>query len=185
MIHFGAPSVVSTKGSRSADSGERWFHLTDRARFKLDPTVTPVDNAVSIEDRSGRPGIYLGQDVERWVNGFGYWRPFVAEFWVDPSVKKEPGTHGRWGGELFVPAALFDRLELKRVIPLDAHCRETYGDYGWIEETLGRTFDIGAPIPSTRGGAPLRGYRYLGPDVREMPLDEVRRLKADLRKAKR
>jgi hypothetical protein len=43
------------------------------------------------------------QDVERWLNGYGYWRPFVVEVAVDPSVRKDPGVHGRYGGELFIP----------------------------------------------------------------------------------
>lgn len=55
-----------------------WYHLTDRAKFKLDPRFAPADNALAMEDRSGRPGIYLGSDVERWVNGFGYWRPALV-----------------------------------------------------------------------------------------------------------
>jgi hypothetical protein len=89
--------------------------LTDRAKFKLNPKFAPADNAVAIEDRSGVPGIYLGTDVEKWVNGFGYWRPFVVEFKVDPSVLKDPGVHGRYGGEMFVPATSFDKLSIVRV----------------------------------------------------------------------
>lgn len=47
---------------------------------------------MSIVDRSGRPGIYIATDVEGWLNGHGYWRPFVVEFEVDD------------GGEMFIPA---------------------------------------------------------------------------------
>jgi len=166
-----------------------WYHLTDRAKFRLDPRFTPSDNALAIEDRSGRPGIYLGSDVERWVNGSGYWRPFVAEFHVDPSITEDPGVGGRWGGELFVPAASFGKLTLQRVIPLDAWAREHYGSHGWIEGALGREFDTGTPIVE-RGWdepvkpPPFRGWRYPGPDVRDMPADEIRRLRAQLRKAR-
>ncbi len=168
-----------------------WYHLTERAKFKLDPNFAPSDNAVAVVDRSGQPGIYLGPDVERWVNGFGYWRPFVVEFQVDPSVTKDPGVHGRYGGEMFVPATSFDKLKILRVIPIDAHCREEFGDYGWIEGELGVTFDTGEPIP--RQGTPewveaqkkLKGYRYPGPDVRNMPSADTNRLKQQLRKAKR
>lgn len=163
---------------------EPWYHLTDRARFKLDPKFAPADNSITIWDRSGRPGIYLAKSVETWVNGHGYWRPFVVEFNVDPAVTLDPGIHGKFGGELFVPAASFKRLKVLRVIPLDAYAREVYGDAGWIESALGVEFDTGNPISSLRG-RPYRGYRYIGPDVREMPMTEVVRLKKQLRSVKR
>lgn len=174
--------------SRTATS--TWYHLTDRAKFKLDPKFTPEDNAVAIEDRSGRAGIYLCPDVERWVNGHGYWRPFVVEFHVDPSVAKDPGVHGRYGGEMFVPASSFGKLSITRVIPLDAYAREQYGEPGWIEGELGVEFDTGEPIPSR--GQPgwveaykkYRGYRYPGPDVRNMSGGDVARLKKQLRQVK-
>lgn len=160
-----------------------WYHLTDRARFKLDPKYAPRDNAIAIEDRSGRRGIYIAQNVERWVNGHGYWRPFVVELDVNPSVMNDPGIHGRYSGELFVPASSFDKLTIWRVIPIDAYAREEYGDPGWIEEGTGVEFDTEKPIP--RGRSPYRGYRYPGPDVRKMSLAEVNRLKKQLRKVKR
>ncbi len=171
-------------------AGAMWYHLTDRAKFKLDPKFAPADNAVAIEDRSGKPGIYLGQSVEKWVNGFGYWRPFVVEFSVDPSVVNDPGVHGRYGGEMFVPASSFGKLKIQRVIPIDAYARETYGDYGWIEDSLGIAFDTGEPIP--KQGTPewveakkkLKGYRYPGPDVRSMPGEMASRLKKQLRQVK-
>lgn len=174
---------------KKAGSGQLWYHLTDRAKFKLDPKYTPADNALAIEDRSGQAGIYLGADVERWVHGYGYWRPFVVEVRVDPSVKDDPGVGGRWGGELFVPATSFDKVEVVRVIPIDAWAREQYNDYGWVESALGRTFDTGEPIVEPGWNQPRKrpfpgGYRYPGPDVREMPASESSRLRKDLRGAK-
>lgn len=160
-----------------------WYHLTDRAKFKLDPKFTPADNAISIEDRSGRAGLYLGSSVERWVNGYGYWRPFVVELEVDPSVAKDPGVRGRWGGEMFVPASSFSKLSIVRVVPIDAHAREIYGSPGWIEDALGYEFDTGDPLPP--GHYPYRGYRYRGPDVRSMSGVEAARLKKQLRQVKR
>ncbi len=158
-----AAGLVARRGSRSQPTWEEerqaraadpisstWYHLTDRAKFKLDMKFMPGDNSIGVVDRSGRPGIYLAPDVEPWLNGQGYWRPFVAEFGVDPSVRDDPGVHGRWGGEMFVPAASFGKLVLQRVIPLDAHAREVYGDYGWIEEALGRTFDTNEPVAVRR-----------------------------------
>lgn len=155
--------------------------MTERAKFKLDPKFAPADNAVAIQDRSGRPGIYLGQSVEKWVNGYGYWRPFVVEFKVDPSVTNDPGVHGRYGGELFVPSSSFDKLTIQRVIPIDAYARETFGEPGWIESSLGHAFDTGEPIDhKTR----YPSYRYPGPDVRSMPSAEASRLKKDLHRVK-
>lgn len=179
--------IVST-GSR-ADVNAVWYHLTNRARFKLDPKFEPEDASLSIEDRSGRPGIYLGSSVEKWVNGFGYWRPFVVEFKVDPSVKDDPGVHGRWGGEMFVPASSFDKLTIQRVIPLDAHAREKFGEYGWIERWHEREFDTGKPIKRRGWDEPLihpfpDSYRYAGPDVRNMSLADTGRLRRQLRQAK-
>jgi hypothetical protein len=166
-----------------------WYHLTDKARFRLDPQFAPADNTVAMEDRSGRPGVYLAPDVERWVNGHGYWRPFVVEVTVDPKVFHLPGVSGRWGGELFVPAALFDYVKVARVIPLDASAREQFGMHGWVESALGREFDTSLPVPAWGAPGfspyPFRGYRYLGPDVREMPLPEVQRLKRDLQTFRR
>jgi len=169
----------ATHVAREATIPSTWYHLTDRARFKLDPNFEPSDNAVAIEDRSGRPGIYLGQSVEKWVNGFGYWRPFVVEFKVDPSVVNDPGVHGRYGGEMFVPASSFDKLTILRVIPIDAYAREEFGEPGWIESDLGVEFDTGAPLQ-----ARYKGYRYPGPDVRQMSPDEVARLKKQMRQVK-
>ena len=188
---LGAPRHALEEVTDQHDQPNLWYHLTDRARFRLDPRFAPEDNAIAIVDRSGRPGIYLGQSVEAWVNGYGYWRPFVVELDVDPSVVEDPGVHGRYGGEMFVPASSFDKLTILRVIPLDAHAREVFGEAGWIERELGFEFDTGEPIP--RPGRPgwsetykkFRGYRYPGPDVRDMPLAQVNHLKRQLRQVKR
>jgi hypothetical protein len=170
---------VLARSLRKASS--LWYHLTDRQKFKLDPKFTPADNAVAIEDRSGLPVVYLGQSVEKWVNGFGYWRPFVVEIKVDPSVTNDPGVHGRYGGEMFVPATSFSKLTIQRVIPLDAYAREEFGEPGWIEDALGVEFDTGNPISR---GQRYPGYRYPGPDVRNMPAGDAARLKKQLKQVK-
>lgn len=169
--------------SAGTTTGELWYHLTDRAKFKLDAKFKPSDNAVAIEDRSGRPGIYLGRSVEKWVNGFWYWRPFVVEIKVNPSVTKDPGVHGRYGGEMFVPASSFDKLTILRVIPIDAYAREEFGEPGWIETDLGYEFDTREPLP--RHTKKFRGYRYTGPDVRQMSAADVALLKKQLRQSGR
>ncbi len=182
-ISFEKPAPAAKK------IGSRWYHLTDRAKFKLDPKFTPSDNAFALEDRSGRTGIYLAPNIEPWLRK-GYWRPFVVEFHVDPSVANDPGIHGRWGGEMFVPASSFGKLAIKRVIPLDAYAREEYGDYGWIESKLEREFDTEKPIVERRMNNDdysklPSGYKYTGKDVRNMSTEETTRLKKQLREAKK
>jgi hypothetical protein len=150
------------------------YHLTDKANFKPNPKYAPTDNSISIEDRSGLKGLYVTHDVEHWVNGYGYARPFVAEI----TVPKKHLVQGRWGGERFIPAEHFDKAQVNRVIPLDAHAREKFGDHGWIESAHGHTFDTGEKIkPNNSNVPPLRGYKYDG-DVRTASPDEIKRLKS-------
>jgi hypothetical protein len=153
----------------TAGDHEVWYHITDKPNFALDPNYAPEDNSVSIYDRGGRKGVYLTHDPEKWVNGHNYVRPYLAEFHVHPSMKTVPGIHGRYGGEMFVPAEHFDKMKLNRVIPLDAHVREEYGAPGWIEEHHGTAFDTGQPLArlgQPKSHYPFRGYKYTGPDVR-------------------
>lgn len=164
-----------------------WYHMTDRARFKLDPKFKPQDNAFALEDRSGRPGIYLAPSLERWIVEYGYLRPFVVEVRVDPSVVKDPGVHGRYGGEMFVPAASFGKLSIERVLPFEAYDRERCGTWGNVEEDNGTEFDTGDPIPRQTHlhQNSHRGYRYPGPDARSMPSSEVQRFRKRLRQSRK
>ena len=155
------------------------YHITNKPNFKLNPNHAPEDNAISIQDRSGHKGIYLTPDVEPWVNGHGYIRPFVAEIYADPSAL-DHDTVGRWGGEIFIPADQFDKLKVHRVIPLDAFAREEYGEHGWIETSHGHEFDTGKEIPPQSFmqayELPFKGYKY-DKDTRNMSPDEVKRIK--------
>jgi hypothetical protein len=156
-----------------------YYHLTDNPKFALDPEHVPADNAMAIRQREGR-GLYVAQDpydVERWVNGHGYLRPYVAEI----SAPKESVNPERWSGEGFMPAENFGSAQVNRVIPIDAHAREVYGGHGWVEDTLGTTFDTGEEIAPHKFDEPMssiypfKGYRYSGPDVRDMPKAETQR----------
>ena len=151
------------------------YHITNKANFKLNPNYAPTDNAFAIQDRSGHKGIYLTPDVERWVNGHEYVRPFVAEIYADPSVL-EHDRIGRWGGEIFVPADQFDKLKVHRVVPLDVIAREQYGQHGWIEYSHGHEFDTGNEITAKAHEYPFRDYTYDN-DARTMSPDEVKRIK--------
>lgn len=163
------------------------YHLTDKAKFKLDPKKVPEDNALAIRQRDAA-GLYVAKDswgVESWVNGYGYLRPFVVELDVPEDVL----TDERWGNEGFIPADRFDEVEVKRVIPVDAFARETYNDYGWVESQLGARFDNGAQVPERRFGEPYegvpKGWRYEGPDARDMTSAEVKRLRDGAAAARR
>lgn len=148
------------------------YHITDKPRFKLDPNFEPQDNALSMTDRSGHKGIYLSKDVERWVNGHGYIRPFVAEILVDPSALEHDRV-SRWGGEVFIPADQFDKLTVMRVVPLDVIAREQFGTHGWIEDSHGHEFDTGNKIDRSNHYPFRGGYKY-DKDARTMSKDEVR-----------
>lgn len=156
------------------------YHITNNPRFKLNPNYAPEDNSFAMTDRSGHKGIYLGRDVETWMNGHGYVRPFVAEIEVQRSALEHDNL-GRWGGEVFIPAEHFDKLKVLRVVPLDVICREKFGRHGWIEGSLGREFDTGNEIGQIDGWkTPFDGWRY-EKDVRTLPADEVKRLKQHFR----
>lgn len=163
------------EGAEPGSGPIRLFHITNKAKFKLDPNYAPTDNSTSMFDRSGHPGIYLTRDVEKWVNGHGYIRPFVAEIHADPSALEHDKV-GRWGGEVFVPADQFHKLKVHRVVPLDAIARETYGAHGWIERSHGHEFDSGQKITAKNWEYPYRDYQYPG-DVRSMSADEVKKLR--------
>ena len=151
------------------------YRISAKPTVKLNPTYAPEDNSLSLVDRSGHKGIYLTKDVERWVNGHGYLRAFVAEIYADPSAL-EHDTIGRWGGEIFVPADQFPKLKVNRVIPLDAYARETYGGHGWLEDSHGISFDTGQEIDYKNYAPYPKGYRYEH-DVRSMPPEQVKVLK--------
>lgn len=150
------------------------YHITNKANFKLNRNYAPQDNSFAVFDRSGHKGIYLTPDVERWVNGHGYIRPFVAEIYADPSALDHDRI-GRWGGEIFVPADQFDKLRVNRVVPLDVIAREEYGEHGWIERNHGHEFDTDNEIPREYV-RPFKNWNY-DKDVRNMSPDEVKRIR--------
>lgn len=177
-----APPPVGTGGSKSVSV----YHLTDDPKFAPRADFVPEDNTLAIRVRTS-PGLYVAKDswdIEKWVNGSGYLRPYVAEI----TVPEDAMVDERWGGEGFIPGDKLDQVTVKRLIPVDAFAREVYGDYGWVEDTLGTKFDTGEPVPTdnsvryAEGGRPV-GYVYDGPDVRDMPEAETKRLAKDAEKA--
>lgn len=147
-------------------SGGTYYHLADEVNFQLDPTFHPRNNTTIGGDWS-EPGIFVTDSPEHWLNGYGYWRPWIVEFQVAPGVGKD------FGDETFIPATAFDQVRMTRVLPLDGYCREEYNDWGWTEDHFGTQFDTGEPVPS----GTIMGYRppearlpagYRSPDARQM-----------------
>lgn len=134
------------------------YHLADKVDFKLDPKRHPENNT-TLGGNWPEAGIFLSDSVERWVNGYGYWRPWVVEFEVVGSLDEFRG----YSGEVFVPAEKYDQLRIKRVLPLDAHCREEFQDWGWTESYFETDFETNEPISGRLPG----GYRYPG-DARQV-----------------
>lgn len=159
------------------------YHLTDNPNFALDPDYEPEDNTLAIFDRSGRKGIYTSpkNEIERWLNSKGYWRPYVAELEMDEATLE--GTEGRWGGERFIPASSFDNVSVRRVMPLDVLAREQYGSHGWVAGDLGRTFE-GEEIEMGKFGSPKQLYPFKGMDfshidTRQMTQEQIDRIQND------
>lgn len=169
-VHPGTGTDQSVHGG-GAKPTKTYYHLTDDPNFEL-RDIKPTENylAISYNDEAG---IYLTDDPERWVNGYGYLRPFIVEL----ELEGETEDLGRWGGEHFVRSADFDQLKIKRVIPLDEYAREHYNDYGWIEGSLDEGAVGVGNIPT------FPDYQYTGPDVRNLSPEEVERHKQRAREA--
>jgi len=169
-------------GTPVTGSVKALYHLTDKAKFSLDPKRVPTDNTFALQERTA-PGLYLVDKygVERWLNGNGYWRPFVVEVMVpEEYVRPE-----RWSGELFLPAEHFDKAKIERVLPLDAFAREVFKDYGWTETHFETTFDTNEPIEMrVRHTLPMSkpppGWHFRG-DVRTMSPAWVKQYKKRVR----
>jgi hypothetical protein len=137
------------------------YHLADKADFQLNPNFKPQNNSTMGGDWP-EPGLFVTKDahgIEGWVNGYGYWRPWVVELEGNVEVK----SFG--GGDNFVPATEFGKLRVSRVVPLDAFCRELYGALGWTESHYGTYFDTFEKIPEDvlqNDWRAMQGYRYSG-----------------------
>ena len=149
------------------DQFDTFYHLTDKRKFKPNPKQVPADNAMSISPRSS-PGLFVADNphgVEHWWNAHQYHRAYVAEIKVPKGLAQEE----RWGGEKFIPGEHLNQAQVSRVIPSDAHVRETYGEPGWIEENEGKAFDTGESLSGGNASnyGRFTGYRYEGPDARD------------------
>lgn len=156
-------SFIPRQRTVTASTG-KLYHLTDKVDFRPDPKKRPQINTTIGGEMP--PGIFLTPSPEGWVNGYGYWRPWVIEF----DAPDLDAMEGAWreGNEVFIPAAHYDKLRMGRVMPLDGYCREEYQDWGWTESFFGTTFDTNTPITEEQ----QRGYHnwpgYRSPDARQM-----------------
>lgn len=139
-----------------------YWHLTDNPDFKPDPSHAPQLNT-TMGDALGtklNPGLFVSQTPDHWAQSYGYWKPYVSEIDVPDGV----GEHHR--SESYIPATDYDKIKVKRTIPLDAYAREQYNIPGWTEDDAGTSFDTGEPLPKHRGGFHDRNwdgrYQYPG-----------------------
>jgi hypothetical protein len=173
-------AAVSGRGDGMPDGQQRVtsYHLTDDPNFSLDKNRKPQNNTTLGGDWPNA-GIFVGDSAERWFNGYNYVRPFVVELSHPPieSMGSRAMAGGGYGGEKFIPAEAFDSVEVRRVIPYDEYARETFGEFGPIEEYFNLDSQ-GSRLPepvaeagtlfSQRPKDSLRNYRYSGKDVRKM-----------------
>ena len=177
----GMPDVAASgRGDGMSDNQQRVtsYHLTDDPNFSLDKNRKPQNNTTLGGDWPNA-GIFVGDSAERWFNGYNYVRPFVVELSHPPieSMGSRAMAGGGYGGEKFIPAEAFDSVEVRRVIPYDEYARETFGEFGPIEEYFNLDSQ-GSRLPepvaeagtlfSQRPKDSLRNYRYSGKDVRKM-----------------
>jgi hypothetical protein len=138
---------VAELPTRTAKLTPVMYHLTDKVDFKLDPKRHPANNTTLGGDWP-HAGIFLSDRPESWLQGYGYWQPWLVEFEVDQSVAEVENFMGQgYGGEVFIPATAYDKLRIKRVLPIDGYCREEYQEWGWTESYFETDFETGKPLP--------------------------------------
>lgn len=141
-------------------TGATYWHLTDNPDFRPDPTHSPELNTTMGGDM--KPGLFLTRDPSHWMQGYGYWRPYVSEIEAPDDV----GLGSHLSPERYVPADQYHQLQVKRTIPIDAYSREHYNEPGWVEGDSGHDFQSGLPLEPAPGGYHKRNwdgkYQYPG-----------------------
>ena len=152
------PTIEMHRGIQASADPQVSYHLTDNPQFALDPAYRPANNTALGGDWP-EPGLFVG-NANHWFTHpqYHYVRPYVAEIEHPPL-----GEFGGYGREGFLPASSFPQSRVRRVIPYDEYEREKFRTPGHIESfhdpSLGNQ-----RLPS--------GYRYTGPDVRDMSPEE-------------
>lgn len=128
---------------RNIDENDRVtvHHLTGDPHFTPSSAHRPENNTTMGGSMS--PRLFVG-DAHSWAEGeYGYRRPYVAEISAPRAVVQ---NNGGYSGEKEIHARHFDKIQVKRVMPYDAHVRERYGVHGPAESYNGTTFDTDKKI---------------------------------------
>ena len=148
-------------------TGATYWHLTDSPDFRPDPNHSPELNTTMGGDV--KPGLFLTRNPSHWMQGYGYWRPYVSEIEAPDDV----GLGSHLSPERYVPADQYHQLQVKRTIPIDAYSREYYNEPGWVEGDSGHDFQSGLPLEPAPGGYHKRNwdgkYRYPGTVMDQTP----------------
>lgn len=135
-------------------SAATYWHITDNPDFRPDPNHRPELNTTMGGEM--KPGLFLTSQPDHWMQGYGYWRPYVSEIEAPDDIGQ--GSH--LSPERYVPADQYGRLHVKRTIPIDAYAREQYNEPGWVEGDSGQDFQSGSEL--TQGGWGTRKRNWDG-----------------------
>lgn len=138
-----------------------YWHITDNPDFKPDPNFRPENNGTLGGHFS--PGLFVSQNPEHWMQSYGYYRPYLSEI----DVPDEVGEDFQNSPERFITPNQYDKIKIKRTIPLDAYTREQWGQSGPVESSLGEDFETGEKFtdyqPMSRDlYKKTPGYKYPG-----------------------
>lgn len=141
-------------------TGATYWHITDNPDFQPDPTFRPENNGTLGGHFS--PGLFVSQYPEHWMQGYGYWRPYVSEIDVPDETGRDFDN-----SERFITPDQYDKIKVKRTIPIDAFAREQYGESGWVESHHGEDFETGEKFTDKRPMGldvykKTPGYKYPG-----------------------
>lgn len=142
-------------------TGATYWHLTDNPDFRPDPTFRPENNGTL--GGNFNPGLFVSQHPNHWMQSYGYYRPYVSEI----DVPDEVGRDFHNSPERFITPDQYDKITVKRTIPIDAYTREQYGESGPVESSLGEDFETGEKFtdyqPMSRDlYKKTPGYKYPG-----------------------
>lgn len=155
------PEPTNSRFLHARRTAGTYYHLTDSPDFHPDPHHSPELNTTMGGDM--KPGLFLTQQPEHWMQGYGYYRPYVSEIEADDDV----GQGSRLSPERYVPAEQYDRLKVNRTIPIDAYTREKWGESGPVESSYGEDFETGEKFTDKAPGSldlykKTPGYKYPG-----------------------
>ena len=177
-------TLRATGSLKTAATPGRWFHIADKADFRLNPRKQPELNRTL--PAVLKPGIFLTQFPEKWGGDYGYRRPFIVEFDVpgDVVAGSIEGTN-----EMYVPAEFYDRMRIVKVHTWDGFSRDRWHEPGPVEEMTGINHVTGEPLKS-KGFRPMSRDPWFespgpGVDARQIQPDLLRQYVADFKKWRR